>query len=116
MSGLSVKRKDIESIYFGGGTPELMVDYLPEIIDLVRSLFNIKGNMGIELHPRDINETLLGKLKKYGFNMISVGIQSFQDKCISILEREKIDSIGKLKLVKEFKFTVVDVDLIFGIP
>ena len=116
VSGLSVKRKDIESIYFGGGTPALMVDYLPEIIDLVKSLFNIKGNMGIELHPRDINETLLGKLRKCGFNMISIGIQAFQDKCISTLEREKIDSISKLKLVKEFKFTVVDVDLIFGIP
>ncbi|MBA7619924.1 hypothetical protein ES703_27266 [subsurface metagenome] len=116
VSGLSVKRKDIESIYFGGGTPALMVDYLPEIIDLVRSLFNIKENMGIELHPRDINETLLGKLKKYGFNMVSIGIQSFQEKCISTLGREKIDSIGKLKLVKEFKFTVVDADLIFGIP
>jgi len=55
VSGLSVKRKDIESIYFGGGTPALMVDYLPEIIDLVRSLFNVKGYMGIELHPRDRN-------------------------------------------------------------
>jgi oxygen-independent coproporphyrinogen-3 oxidase len=93
-----------------------MVDYLPEIIDLVKNLFNIKGNMGIELHPRDINETLLEKLKKYGFNMISIGIQSFQDKCISFLEREKIDSIDKLRLVKKFKFTLVDVDLIFGMP
>jgi oxygen-independent coproporphyrinogen-3 oxidase len=116
VSGLAGKRKDIESIYFGGGTPVLMIDYLPEIIDLVKNLFNIKGNMGIELHPRDINETLLEKLKKYGFNMISIGIQSFQDKCISFLEREKIDSIGKLRLVKEFKFTLVDVDLIFGMP
>jgi oxygen-independent coproporphyrinogen-3 oxidase len=116
VSGLAGKRKDIESIYFGGGTPALMVDYLPGIIDLVKNLFNIKGNMGIELHPRDINETLLEKLKKYGFNMISIGIQSFQDKCISFLEREKIDSIGKLRLVKEFKFTLVDVDLIFGMP
>ena len=116
VSCLAGKRKDIESIYFGGGTPALMVDYLPEIIDLVKNLFNIKGNMGIELHPRDINETLLEKLKKYGFNMISIGIQSFQDKCISFLEREKIDSIGKLRLVKKFKFTLVDVDLIFGMP
>jgi len=116
VSGLAGKRKDIESIYFGGGTPVLMIDYLPEIIDLVKNLFNIKGNMGIELHPRDINETLLEKLKKYGFNMISIGIQSFQDKRISFLEREKIDSIGKLRLVKEFKFTLVDVDLIFGMP
>lgn len=116
VAGLAGERKDIESIYFGGGTPVLMIDYLPEIMGSVKSFFNVKGNMGIELYPGDINEVLLEKLKKNGFNMVSVGIQSFQDKCISILKREKIDSIGKLRLVKKFKFTAVDVDLIFGLP
>src|SRR4030042_4388480 len=113
---LAGERKDIESIYFGGGTPALMIDYLPEIMGSVRSFFNVKGNIGIELHPDDINEVLLEKLKQNGFNMVSVGIQSFQDRCISILKREKIDGIGKLRLVKKFKFTAVDVDLIFGLP
>lgn len=116
VAGLAGERKDIKSIYFGGGTPVLIIDYLPKIIKLVKSLFNVRGNMGIELHPRDINEALLEKLKECGFNMVSIGIQSFQDRCISTLGREKIDSIGKLRLVKKFKFKVIDVDLIFGMP
>lgn len=109
-------KKDIESIYFGGGSPALAIDYLPKIIGLVKSLFNVKGNMGIELHPADINETLLEKLKQCGFNMVSIGIQSFQDRCLTALGRERINGTCELKVVKEFKFDVVDVDLIFGIP
>src|SRR4030065_2223073 len=115
-AALTGKRIDIESIYFGGGSPSLAIDYLPQIMASVRSLFNVRGNMGIELHPSDINEGLLKKLKDCGFNMISIGVQSFQDKCVAALERDNIDSLGKLALVKKFKFDVVDVDLIFGIP
>ena len=115
-AALTDKRIDIESIYFGGGSPALAIDYLPQIMASVRSLFNVRGNMGIELHPSDINEGLLKKLKDCGFNMISIGVQSFQDKCVAALERDNIDSLGKLALVKKFKFDVVDVDLIFGIP
>ncbi len=114
--GKSSSKRDIESIYFGGGSPALAIDYLPQIISTVKDLFNIKGNTGIELHPADINGVLLEKLKDCGFNMLSIGVQSFQDRCISALGRERIDGAGKLKLVKKFNFDVVDVDLIFGIP
>jgi menaquinone C8-methyltransferase len=116
ISSLAGGRKEIESIYFGGGTPALAIDYLPEIIGLTKSLFDIKGDMGIELHPRDVNPALLEKLKKYGFNMISIGVQSFQDTSLSELERDKIDNKAKLKMLKDFNFEVIDVDLIFGIP
>ncbi len=109
-------KKNIESIYFGGGSPALAVDYLPEILSRVKSLFSLEGDMGIELNPSDVNEVLLEKLKDCGFNMVSIGVQSFQDKCLAALERERIDSVKKLGLVKKFKFDVVDVDLIFGIP
>ena len=109
-------KRDIESIYFGGGSPALAIDYLPKIINLVKSLFDLKRNTGIELHPTDINEALLEKLKDCGFNMVSIGVQSFQDRCISALGRERINSVEKLELVKKFNFDVVDVDLIFGIP
>lgn len=109
-------KKNIESIYFGGGSPALAVDYLPRILSRVNELFNLEGNMGIELHPSDIDKTTLIKLKDCGFNMVSIGVQSFQHKCIAALERESIDSVEKLKLVKKFNFDVIDVDLIFGIP
>jgi len=110
------RKKEITSVYFGGGTPALMIDYLSGLMDAVKSLFAVKGNAGIELHPLDINEILLERIKSCGFDMISIGIQSFQDKCIASLGREKIDGANKLKIAEKAGFKAVDVDLIFGIP
>jgi len=109
-------KKEITSVYFGGGSPALMVDYLPDLMGMIKDLFIIKGNIGIELHPRDINEALLERIKDCGFDMISVGIQSFQDSCIVLLGREKIDGESKLEIAKKAGFKAIDVDLIFGIP
>jgi menaquinone C8-methyltransferase len=116
VASLIERRKEVGSIYFGGGTPALAIDYLSEVVNLTKSLFDVKGDMGIELHPRDVNPILLEKLKKIGFNMISVGIQSFKDTCLSALERDRIDNIARLRMIKDFNFEVIDVDLIFGIP
>ncbi|MGM0366252.1 MAG: radical SAM protein [Actinomycetota bacterium] len=106
----------VGSIYFGGGSPALMKGYLGRIIGLARQFSNIKGNIAIELHPRNISEKTLEMLKNNGFDMVSIGIQSFQKKQLSALGREAEDNTGKLRLAEEFKFRTIDVDLIFGIP
>lgn len=108
-------RKNVSSIYFGGGTPALMADELPEIITAINKNFNIKSNIGIELHPRDINREGLRKIKDAGFDMISIGIQSFDKESLRSLGREYIDGKEKVALAKEAGFRVIDVDLIFGI-
>lgn len=113
---LSDRRKDVSSIYFGGGTPALLADDLPEIIQAIKESYENKGNMGIELHPRDVNQALLEKLKDAGFDMVSIGIQSFQTKCLEILGRQETDGVHKLQLVYSAGFKAVDVDLIFGLP
>jgi len=109
------KRK-ITSVYFGGGSPALMIDELNEIMDTLKENFNISENIGIELHPRDINESNLLKLRTIGFDMVSIGIQSFQDRCLKALDREYIDGAEKVRMVRESGFKTIDVDLIFGIP
>ena len=110
------KKQDITSLYFGGGTPALLIEYLEEIIYTVKENFNLKGSLAIELHPSNINLSLLNKLKKLGFNMISVGIQSFNKDCLESLGRKEKNEAEKIKLVKEVGFETIDVDLIFGIP
>lgn len=113
--GLYYKDKEITSIYFGGGTPSLMIDELGEIIIVLKTVFNINCNIGIELHPRDVTEVLAKKLKKIGFTMVSLGIQSFQHKELLTLGREFIDGAEKVRILKEAGFDIIDVDLIFGI-
>lgn len=113
--GSHYKEKNITSIYFGGGTPSLMIDELEDIIVALNKVFNIECNIGIELHPRDITEELAYKLKNIGFTMVSVGIQSFQAKELNTLGREFIDGNKKIRILKDIGFKVIDVDLIFGI-
>lgn len=113
--GNKYKEKNITSIYFGGGTPALMVDELKDIIGVIKEIFNIECDMGIELHPRDVNKELLEKIKEIGFNMISLGIQSFQLKNLNVLGREWIDGEAVVKLASKVGFKVIDVDFIFGI-
>ncbi|MBC2581657.1 radical SAM protein [Clostridium sp. DJ247] len=114
MTGKLYSNKKITSVYFGGGSPALMLEEMADIMHALKENFDIIGNIGIELHPRDINEDCLFKLRNIGFNMVSIGIQSFQKKCLSDLGREYISGEDKVKLAKEAGFNVIDVDLIFG--
>jgi coproporphyrinogen III oxidase-like Fe-S oxidoreductase len=82
IGALNKKMNKITSVYFGGGSPALMLEELSDILAALRNNFNIKSNIGIELHPRDVNEETLLKLKSIGFDMVSIGIQSFQEKCL----------------------------------
>lgn len=116
LSNTRYKKQNITSLYFGGGTPALLIDYLEEIIYAVKENFNLKGSLAIELHPSNINLNLLNKLKKLEFTMISIGIQSFNKGCLENLGRKENNEIEKIKLLSEIGFETIDVDLIFGIP
>jgi oxygen-independent coproporphyrinogen-3 oxidase len=115
MAGSLINNKIITSVYFGGGSPALMLEELPDIIKALRDNFHINCNIGIELHPRDVNESALLKLKNMGFDMVSIGIQSFQEKSLKILGRENINGAEKVEIAYKAGFKTIDVDLIFGI-
>ncbi|MEF9953150.1 MAG: radical SAM protein [Clostridium sp.] len=109
-------KKATTSLYFGGGTPTLMIDHIEEIINELKKYFIITGDIGLEVHPRDVNKDITYKLKKAGVNMVSLGVQSFSNKCLDSLGRDRGDSLNALKLISKEGFDVVDVDLIFAIP
>ena len=110
------EKKVVSSLYFGGGTPALMIDSLKDIIDSIKKYFVIKDGIGVELHPDDVTESNLKLLKLAGVTMVSLGIQSFNQNCLNVLGRDNTDFLSKMKMVKRADFDVVDVDLIFAIP
>lgn len=111
------RNREVDSVYFGGGTPALLIDHLPEIVSRLRKFFDIRGDFAIELHPLDLTKENLEKLKSTGFEMVSVGIQSFSKECLYPLGREEDNDIKKkLSILKDFRFKTIDIDLIFGIP
>lgn len=79
------EKKQVTSLYFGGGTPALVTDRVDEIINAVNEHFIITEGIGLELHPENVTEETLLTLKKAGITKISIGIQSFQDKFLKVL-------------------------------
>ena len=80
----------LETIYFGGGTPSvLMPEQLTELLDLIRSKFDVCPDVEItiEINPATIDYIGLHKLRQAGFNRLSIGLQSVQNDKLMLLGR-----------------------------
>jgi oxygen-independent coproporphyrinogen-3 oxidase len=87
---LKDKNLKISDIHVGGGTPSLLNPlHYKELLEVLSSFFNIKNDFeyGIEANPNDLNEDYLFKLRDVGINKLSIGIQSFNDLNLKILDR-----------------------------
>ncbi len=109
-------KKKVTSLYFGGGSPALAVERIKEIIDTVHIYFDITEGVGIELHPSDLEISVLKKLKDAGINKISIGIQSFDKKFQTLLGRGAVDSSVIKKILSKIDFETVSMDFIFALP
>ncbi len=115
------KSRPIDTIYFGGGTPtELSIQQLQMIVDKIKSTFTITDDchMTIESNPGEVDLQYLTKLVKLGFNRISFGVQTFDDKALTMLHRSHNGAKAKQAVydAKEAGFADINIDLIYGLP
>ena len=115
------KSRPIDTIYFGGGTPtELSIQQLQMIVNKIKSTFTITDDchMTIESNPGEVDLSYLTKLVKLGFNRISFGVQTFNDKALTMLHRSHNGEKAKQAVydAKEAGFTDINIDLIYGLP
>ncbi|AKL95909.1 oxygen-independent coproporphyrinogen-III oxidase 1 [Clostridium aceticum] len=112
------KNKKVTSIYIGGGTPTLLAEELKEILAWIKVHYHFQGDIGIEVHPTEVNRKLLKTLKEMEVNLISVGVQTFNDEMLQFLGRgytsHEIDQA--LSLIKDFDFQCVDIDIMTNLP
>ncbi len=111
----------IDTIYFGGGTPTLLrSEQLDEIMKDIHQNHMLSHNceITIEANPKTLDKMKVWKLKEIGFNRPSLGIQSFNDKELKTLGRihKSEDAVGSFNLLKQGGFENIGLDLIFGIP
>ncbi len=112
--------EEISTIYFGGGTPSsLGTNALKHYLSLVK-MFKLSSNyeLTFECNIDDINEELLSILKEYGVNRLSIGIESFNPILLELLNRhtDYNDTVNKMKLIREYGFNNVNLDLIYAVP
>jgi oxygen-independent coproporphyrinogen-3 oxidase len=111
----------VSTIYFGGGTPSVLsLEEIRRILDRLSDLFTIDNDCErtIELNPDDIDPSYLNGIRKLGFNRVSLGIQSWRDKDLILLNRRHNAEQAEKALTDTLNagFENVTVDLIYGIP
>lgn len=109
---------NIESLYFGGGTPTIMMDELCETIDLARANWNV-GEVAVETNPNHLTPEYLSMMKDR-VQRLSVGVQSFDDGLLKQMDRYKKygsgDEIMERIAVAADVIDSVNVDMIFNFP
>jgi len=109
---------DISSVYIGGGTPTLLMDEVSEVLDVVRSRFTVSGDICIETSPAGLDDTTIAKLKACGIGLLSVGVQSFQDRFLEFMGRKYRAAVLDDALARAMQagFKSINVDLMFALP
>ena len=117
---LTLLRSSIQTVYFGGGTPTLLpVHLLEKILYAGYDNFEVKSDaeITIEANPEQCSFEYLSELRKLGFNRISIGIQSFDDKILQFLGRTHSakEAWMAVENAQKARFENISVDLIYGI-
>ena len=110
----------VSTIYFGGGTPSILdVEEINLIIENIYKNFNVGKNIEItiEANPDDLSKLKLNDLSKTKINRISIGVQSFIDKELKIMNRvhDSKKAIKSIEMAKKY-FNNISVDLLYGVP
>lgn len=113
--------ESLSTIYFGGGTPSLLSAVeLGEILQTIRKHYSVEENAEItlEANPEDLNPAYLKSIQALGINRLSIGIQSFQDRNLTFLNRNHgaAQSIQAIRDAQEMGLTNISIDLIYGLP
>jgi oxygen-independent coproporphyrinogen-3 oxidase len=110
----------IETIYFGGGTPSILqISDLRFLIDEVYKNFTVAENpeITLEANPDDLSKERIIELSKSPINRLSIGIQSFFEKDLTMMNRAHNSAEAKKCLEEATKyFDNISLDLIYGIP
>ncbi len=110
----------VETIYFGGGTPSILeVDEINDLIQSVYDLFSVADNpeITLEANPDDLDHATIHKLAESKVNRLSIGIQSFGEEDLKMMNRAHNSSEAISCLEEAVKyFDNISIDLIYGIP
>ena len=110
----------ISTIYFGGGTPSILdVSEINSIIKRIYKEFNVESEaeITIEANPDDLNKEKIINLSLTEINRLSIGVQSFIDKELKIMNRahDSKKALNSIEISKKY-FNNISIDLMYGVP
>lgn len=115
---IDLPHRNIPSIYFGGGTPTVIpAELLEETLAYYVGRYgkNPECEVCLECSPITLKAKKIEILERY-INRLSVGIQSFDDRILKLVERKHTGALAKDVLTEVIpRFASVNVDLIYGL-
>lgn len=110
----------LDTLFLGGGTPtQLSVEHLQRLCRILSERFDLGADVefSVEANPAGLDEDKLAVLEDAGVNRISLGVQSFDDRDLVVLERDHraADLDACFERVNQ-RFNNVSLDLIFAVP
>jgi oxygen-independent coproporphyrinogen-3 oxidase len=115
-----LQNETIETIYFGGGTPSVLTNAeIQLLIDAVYADHNVVANpeITLEANPDDLSAARIAELSKSQINRLSIGIQSFFEDDLRMMNRAHSSAEAEACLTEAVKhFDNISIDLIYGIP
>ena len=113
----------VRTLYLGGGTPSLLPpDAMKRLVSGVSSALQLDvsalDEVTLEANPEDLDAARLAAWLEAGFNRLSVGIQSFDDKTLAWMNRAHTGQEAEQGLLRAHAagFDTMTVDLIYGVP
>jgi oxygen-independent coproporphyrinogen-3 oxidase len=114
------QNETIETIYFGGGTPSVLTsDEINFLIDSVYENYEVDVNpeITLEANPDDLSGQRILELSKSKINRLSIGIQSFFEDDLKMMNRAHNSAEAQKCLEEATKyFDNISLDLIYGVP
>lgn len=110
---------DFQGLYVGGGTPTVLIEELASTLNLIKEAFAV-NEISVETNPNHLTEANLESLKAAGVNRLSVGVQTFDDNLLKVIERYHKYGSGQ-EIAERLRstqgiFQTLNVDMIFNFP
>ena len=112
---------EVDTVFIGGGTPSILPSAaMEELLGCLRASFQLKAGaeITIEANPKTLTEEKLRAYRRAGINRLSIGLQSFNDRCLKNLGRAHTaaDFLDNFYLARDCGFDNINMDLMFAIP
>lgn len=116
-----LRGEDVETIYFGGGTPsQLQPSQIEGVLNHIYNIYNVRARCEVTLegNPDDMSVSYLSSIRKAGINRLSMGVQSFDDKRLRFLKRRHTvgQAVDAVENAVRVGFDNISIDLMYGFP
>lgn len=116
-----LRGEPVETVYIGGGTPsQLETENLGRMLETISTHYgkSKRGETTLEANPDDLTPAYLHRLAAVGVDRLSIGIQTFNDELLRLLNRRH-NAQQAVKAVTDARkagFGNISIDLIYGLP